>query len=233
MGISRRHGLGSQDRLARLLPLPGGFLFDARLQAGDPVPVLLLREAFPAGQGREVDGQFGSVVVPAEALAPPAGGVLLGAAEPIALQRLAVQDGGQGVDARPVPDLLDQSLLDTLRGDIAEDRHLLLLLVADDDRGVAPGEHRPLPVGEPVDLLGEVAVEVLHEAGQQARVVDVQQQMQVVRKYGDLADPDRMESLRLTEDADDGLVELRAGAEEIPPLHRPAGDMDQGLRRRG
>jgi hypothetical protein len=101
-------------------------------------------------------------------------------------------------------------------------------LVADHDRLVPPGPDLVPPADPAPELAGEVGAQVAHEVGELAGVVDVQLQVKVVGGKGERAEADRVHPLGAGQDADDDVVELRAGAKEEAAVDRPAGDLDQG-----
>jgi len=84
------------------------------------------------------------------------------------------------------------------------------------------------PVGPSAGLLGEVAVEEVHEGGESLRVGNPEKQMIVVREKDEADKSDRLLALRPTKDAENDLVETTGGLEQKPPVNRPAGDLDQG-----
>jgi len=61
-----------------------------------------------------------------------------------------------------------------------------------------------------------------------ADVVDVEQEVEVIGEKGKAAAADFVEPLGASEDADDDVVELRTGPEEVAAVDGPAGDLDQG-----
>ncbi len=73
-----------------------------------------------------------------DGLSLAAGEVLLGAVEPGAGQGLAVRELPDGLEAGPLAELGDKVLFDPVAEDVPKTRDLHFLLVADQDRLVAP-----------------------------------------------------------------------------------------------
>src|ERR1700710_1170671 len=112
---------GGAERLdSGALPAFGGFRFDLRDQGGGELLPLLRREVLPAGEGRELEGFAGCILVGAEGLAATAGEVLLGAVEPPALERLARGQRFDAVDSRPFLKAFDQILLAAVTENVPE-----------------------------------------------------------------------------------------------------------------
>src|SRR4029077_5284846 len=107
-------------------------------------------------------------------------------------------------------------------------RDLHLLLIADDDRLVPSRPDLISPPMEAADLPRDVGAHVPHESGELEGVVDVEQEMEVVRREGVTTAADFVETLGSAEDAHDDLVERPAGPKEEAALEGPAGDLDQG-----
>jgi hypothetical protein len=81
---------------------------------------------------------------------------------------------------------------------------------------------------EAADLASDVGVHVPHESGELEGVVDVEQEIEVVRSEGVTTTTDFVETLGSAEDAHDDLVERPAGRKEEAALEGSAGDLDQG-----
>lgn len=128
---------------------------------------------------------------------------------------------------RPIRDLCDQALLASLRQHIAKPLLLGGLFRADEDPGVPPCEHVPLPAGQAVDLASEMSVDVLHEVGELLSIAGPHESVIVVGQDGDEVDLHPAELLSLCKDAIDDLIELLARPEEIPSLQGSASDLDQ------
>jgi hypothetical protein len=114
-----------------------------------------------------------------------------------------------------------------VRQHIAEPLDLGRLLLADRDRLVPPTPELLAPADQPAGLAGHVRVEVTHEERELARRFNAQKEMKVVRSEGKGTDANAVELLRPAESAEDQLVELVAGGEEIAALDGPAGDLDE------
>jgi len=67
-----------------------------------------------------------------------------------------------------------------------------------------------------------------HETGELADIVDVEQEMVVIRREHVAAATDFVKALGSSQDADDHFVERPAGPEEVAAVEGPAGDLDQG-----
>lgn len=160
---------------------------------------------------------------PIEALASIPGGVLGLAVEPVALERLVLQDRPDGVDSRPIHGMFDQILLDPMGEEIAEPAHLGRLFIADDDRRVAPGPESLEPLVEAAHLVSDLAIDVLHETGELLRVVHPEQGMPVRRHEDHTATAHAIALLSPAESADDDLVQGRARPQEEAGLPRPDG----------
>ncbi len=84
------------------------------------------------------------------------------------------------------------------------------------------------PVGPSAGLLGEVAVEEVHEGGESLRVGNPEKQVVVVGEEDEADKSDRMFVLCPAENTEHDLVETAGGLEQEPSMNRPAGDLDQG-----
>jgi hypothetical protein len=69
---------------------------------------------------------------------------------------------------------------------------------------------------------------VAHKPGQLAGIVDVEQEVIVIRREHVAAATDFIEMLGTSQDADDDLVERPAGPEEETAVESAAGHLDQG-----
>jgi hypothetical protein len=74
----------------------------------------------PAGKGRQLEDLFSGVLQPTKVLATVPGGILLRAIKPEAADRLSGQDLPHAMDARPIPGMSDETLLDRMGQEIAE-----------------------------------------------------------------------------------------------------------------
>jgi hypothetical protein len=163
-GALGQDGSGAERLEAGALSAVGGFTVDLRHHRGGQLLPLPRREVLPAGEGRELQGFAGRVLIVAEVLAATAGEILPGAVEPPALQDLSLGQGLDAVDSRPVRGAFHQALFDPVAEDIPESRNLRLGLVADLDRLVPAPEDLLPPAGEPADLPRDLGVEVIHES---------------------------------------------------------------------
>src|SRR6185295_4403550 len=163
--VLRQNRLDAEDRLSRALPFCSRSFLDALDQAFNALLIGFLGEMPPTGKRRELDGHFLGVAEAVEVLSPPARRILLAAVEPVAGEGLAVEDGSNRVDSRPVPDPLDKILFATLGESVLQPLDLSFFFWADDDRLIAAGEDRYLPTGQTVDLSRQVRAQVLHEVG--------------------------------------------------------------------
>lgn len=148
--------------------------------------------------GRELQTREGLALAPSE--------VLLAAVEPEALERLAIQDGADGTDARPVSQALDQILLAAMGQDIAQPLDLGPLLVADGDRLVPAAPELLPPAHQPAGLTSQVRVEVAHEQCQLARGLHAQKEVEMVGNKGEGTDANAVELLRPAKGAEENLV---------------------------
>ena len=97
--VLRQNRFDAEDRSSRSLPLRGRSFLDALDQGSNPVLVSLIGEMPPAGKTREVDGLLLGVAEAVEGLSPAACSVLQATIEPVAGQRLAVENGSRRVEA--------------------------------------------------------------------------------------------------------------------------------------
>jgi len=167
-----------------------------------------------------------------EILPAATGAALLCAVEPVALDRLALDQGPDGMHPGPVPGTLDQpsnALLHAVSKDVFETSNLGALLLADNDRPEAPGPDFVTPVDEAADLPGQVGVEVAHEVRELLGAVDPQEQVIVIGQEGEGTDLHFVETLGPGQSTDDDLVERRAWAEKEAALDGAGRDFDQGL----
>src|SRR6478672_2777084 len=102
--------------------------------------------------------------------------------------------------------------------DIAQSLDLGRLLVADRDRLVPTTPKLLPPAHQPAGLAGQVRIEVAHELRELARGLHAQKEMEVIGSKGEGTDADAVELLRPAEGAEEDLVELGAGGEEIATL---------------
>jgi hypothetical protein len=84
------------------------------------------------------------------------------------------------VDSGPVPDVGDQSFLDSVGKEVAETLDLGRFFVADQDGLIAARPDAMRPVEESCYLAGEVGVYVLHETSELVGVVDGEQEVEVL-----------------------------------------------------
>jgi hypothetical protein len=133
------------------------------------------------------------------------------------------------VNARPILSSFDELFLDRLRQDVLQDTRLGKLLVGDDGHVVAPPEDRSFPAGEAIDLQSQLGVEVAHEVGHLLGVVDDQEEVEMGGEHRDRVDCDLAVALGLPERAQEEVVELWTGKEQVSSLDGPAGDVDEGV----
>jgi hypothetical protein len=78
------------------------------------------------------------------------------------------------VNARPILETFDESLLTAVAEHVFETRGLSFGLRADQDGLISPPEDLLPPAGEASDLSGELGVEVVHESRELPGVVHLQ-----------------------------------------------------------
>src|SRR4029077_57562 len=135
-----------------------------------------------------------------------------------------LRQGLDAVDAGPILRTLDEPFLDPVAEDVFQALDLRRLLLADQDRLIAPPEDLFPPAGDPPDLAGDFRREVTHEARELPGVVDLEDQVEVRREEDEGDDPHRVATLRPGEGPDDDRVQLGAGTEEEAAVERPVGD---------
>ncbi len=191
----RTYSSGTKDRGSALLAPPGGRLLDPLNDGFDPRAELLRRQVLPTGQRRESHGLRRRELARADRLAAVPCRVFLGAIEPEALERFAVQEIADAMDARPVPDTFDQTFFDPVREEIFEPGGLRCLFVADHNGLVPACPDLVGPAGQTSDLPGEVGCEIAHERGELERVVDPEECVHVIAQRDETADPDLVQTL--------------------------------------
>jgi hypothetical protein len=229
-GALGQDGGGAERLDSGALSAVGGFRVDLRDYGDGELLPLLRREVLPAGEGSELEGFVGRVSVGAEVFAAAASEVLLGAVEPPALESLSFGQRLDAVDARPVLEAFHQALFDAVAEDVAEPRDLRLGLVADLDRLIPPPEDLLPPAGESADLASHLGVEVVHEARELPGVVDLQNEVKVIRREKEGNDPHWISALGPGEGSQEDGIEGRPGPKEEAALERPASYLDQGAR---
>jgi len=176
----------------------------------------------------EGDGLARRILETVEILSAPPGGILLGPAEPVSLDRLIFDQGSDCMDSRPVLRPSDEPFLASVGENVAQALDLGGLLMTDDD-GPVPARPDPVrPVDEPAHLPRQVGVQIAHEVGQLAGVFDVQQQVVMGGEKRVGADRDGIQPERSSKDAEDDLVQRRAGPQEVTAVDGAAGDLDEG-----
>src|ERR1700709_1110425 len=115
MGMSAQDRRGAERLASRCRSSDRGFLLDLMNQVESAGSPDVFRKVLPTGEGREVQRLDARVSEPVEGLSPIAGGVLLGAIEPIAGQILALDQGPGDVNSRPILGPFDKALLDAIR----------------------------------------------------------------------------------------------------------------------
>ena len=139
-------------------------------------------------------------------------GKLLGAVEPVAHKRLAVEQSAHRMHSRPFSGALNKEFFNTVAEQVLQPIPLGLGLAADHDRGEAPRPDLVAPTDQACDLAGEVRVEVTHEVRELFRVADAEQAMVMIRQDDDGRDAHVVDPLGTAEDAEDDLVDSRAWA---------------------
>src|SRR3954463_1012070 len=226
--------MAAQDRrgsrwLVPGLRSPGRGLFDDLVDQAERTPSPDLRgKVLPAGERREVYRLDARVLEAVEGLSPVAGGILLGAIEPVALEGFTLEQVPGGVDSRPILGPCDQAFFATVREEVLQPLDLGPLLAADHDRPVSSGPEFLGPVMEPAGFPGDVRAHVAHEPAELEGVVDVEEEVVVGGGEHVAADAHLVEALGPPEDAEDDLVELPAGPKEETAVEGAAGDLDEG-----
>ena len=103
MGILRQDDLETERRMIHAGSCGGSFLVNVVDQAEDALPITLGRQMLPAGQGGEDQGLWRRVLEEIERFSPAAGGVFLGAAEPMPGQGLTFKESPSRVDPTRMP----------------------------------------------------------------------------------------------------------------------------------
>jgi hypothetical protein len=183
---------------------------------------------FQQGGRREVYRLDARVLEAVEFLSPVAGGILLGAIEPIALEVFALEQGPGDVDPRPILGPCDKAFFASVREEVLQPLDLGPLLVADHDRPVSLGPELLGPAIEPAGFPGDVRAHIAHEPAELAGVVDVEEEVVVRGGKHVPADAHLVAALGPSQDADDDLVELPARPKEETAVDGAAGDLDQG-----
>jgi hypothetical protein len=124
----------------------------------------------------------------------------------------------RAVTPPPKPPLLEQ---------VPEAPDLGFLLVGDGDRTEAASPELLAPVVEAPGLLGEVAVQVLHEVGEGLGVPGHGEQVEVVGEEDVLDDVDGVEADAAGEEPVDDLDEITGGSQQVAALDGRTGDLDQ------
>jgi hypothetical protein len=109
---------------------------------------------------------------------------------------------------------------------VSQPSDLRLLLVADQDRGVAPCPQLVGPTLEAIDLFGDVALRVAEECGELLGVLDTHVEVGVGGLEVDAVDLDVGVLLRPREHTDDALVEPRLGPQQKASADGPRRDLD-------
>src|SRR4029077_7171120 len=228
VGMLAQDRRGSQRLAPRSRQVPYGLLCDLLDEVASPGAPSVLGQVLPAGEGREVQGLGSGELKAVEGLSPVAGRVLLSAVEPGAGEILALDQRLGDVDSRPVLGTRDEPFLAAVREEVSQPCDLGRLFAADHDPLISPRPDLLPPAVEAADLAGEVGVHVRHETRELAGVVHVEQEVVVRREEQVATDADLIEALGPSEDADDDLVELRAGPKEVTAVEGAGGDLDQG-----
>jgi hypothetical protein len=116
------------------------------------------------------------------------------------------------VHAWPLSGAFDKEFLDSMSEQVLETAPLGLGLGADDDRCEAPRPDFVAPTGQAGNLAGEIGIEVTHKVCELFRVADAEQAMVMIRQDDDGHNAHVVDPLGTAEDADDDLVDSRAGA---------------------
>jgi len=109
-----------------------------------------------------------------------AGVVLLRAIEPVADERLPVDEGAGGVGSGPFEDAGHEPGLDRLGQDVLQALALTLPVVADGHGAVAAAPELLGPLVEPADLTGDVGVEVTLEPRHLEPMLSAEQEVVVL-----------------------------------------------------
>jgi hypothetical protein len=139
-----------------------------------------------------------------------------------------MDQGLGGMDAGPLAHPFHQVLLDPIRQDVLQALDLGRLFVGDGRHVVAALEDRSSPAGQPVDLAGQLGLEVSHEAGDFLGVVDDQQEVEVIGQHRDGRDVHLVLPLGPPQNAQEDIVERGSGTLEVAPLAGAVGNGDEG-----
>ena len=131
------------------------------------------------------------------------------------------------VDARPLSGFGDQAFLGSMPKQVAESSHLVDLVVTDGNGQVSSSPEFILPALEPVDLFGDIAIDVFHEVGQCLGILGLDQKVEMVRDVDGGADRNPVQTPGPSEDSEDDVVEFAGGSQKKSTLHRAGGDLDQ------
>ena len=125
--------------------------------------------------------------------------------------------------------MADETLLDSLREELAQASDLRLGLMGDDDALVAPIPELAAPIVEPTHLAGDVAVDESHEVAQLFRALGHDEHVVVIREEGEGAEVDLGAPLGPSQNAKDGPIHFVGRSEQIAPLKGTSRDLDQAV----
>ena len=120
----------------------------------------------PAGQGIERDLLGRLDLFPSKPFAAQPSRKSPGPVNPNTLERLVLEEASQSVNSAPPRRMSHEAFFDPVGEDVLESLDLGVLFVTNGDGLVPPTPELLAPVGESTGLLGEVAVEEVHECGE-------------------------------------------------------------------
>ena len=161
-------------------------------------PVVIRAEMGPAGQRLEDDALRRRKVAVWSQLSSTPRIELLCSVVPKTGQRRAFDQRSSTVDTGPFERASHETFLAGLRQDVAQASYLSCLFVAHLDWPVAPPPESFAPAGESPCLLGQIALEVLHEARELLRRFDAGKKVKVIREEGHCEKLDLVEPLSAT-----------------------------------
>ncbi len=173
----------AQNALALLLAFRGSLGLDVRDHLRDLPAPLGRRQILPARQRSQLQEVVGDILLAGQRLTSAPGLAQLRAVDPNAVQRHVVDERLSTVEPLPVGHSGDEIFLDAVREAVAEALFQGLRLVGDRDRVVAVGPELLVPfVDEHESLVGDVAVDELHEVGELFVILRGQDQVPMVRE---------------------------------------------------
>jgi hypothetical protein len=118
-----------------------------------------------------------------------------------------------------------EALLNPMGQDVAEAADLGRFLLTDENGLVTPASDMLGPVVQPLDLAGEVGIQIFHEACELVGIVHRQQEVEVPGHENRSVTADLVLALGAAQDTSDDLIQRRARTQEKPGLDRPYGDL--------